>query len=403
MQSRPSNRHARSAHASLAPLPGERQNAEMHLMVHTPCQVNKLHLWFALGFNVKVFSTNMITWFGVSYNPHAVPGASLLATATADRLWFCGKNLSRVGFLLARTPSGTMTNSFSNPSACWQKLQSLSVLTKTSRRCTKRRKFNEMLRSHTVEKLLELVGRGRVDISCATDVARAVLRDGLEHETVEKLAALGNFGNSQPNAERDLHTWLNMFGLRIEPYTVHINVKVWFTRKYILRFAGWSKHIYLQKFQYTYVMFKYFQKSVSCSLCLKVNGLREVCMPIGVLLPHEVIHALATCDANHCFQEIFMGNLPAAQVAEFWRHVRGLSPWSSHPHLTSDGFSDFHKLIGVQFHVDGAEFYRDDECCCYSWSSIFATAGMVSDVMLYRFPMVLIHERHMQQPNAAWL
>ena len=83
-----------------------------------------------------------------------------------------------------------------------------------------------MLRSHTVDQLLELVGRGRVDISCATDVARAVLRDGFKHETLEKLAALGNFGDCQPNAERDLHTWLNMFGLHIEPYTVYVDLKV---------------------------------------------------------------------------------------------------------------------------------------------------------------------------------
>ena len=83
-----------------------------------------------------------------------------------------------------------------------------------------------MLRSHTVDQLLELVGRGRVDISCATDVARAVLRDGFKHETVEKLAALGNFGDSQPNAERDLHPWLNMYRLHSLPYTIFMDLKV---------------------------------------------------------------------------------------------------------------------------------------------------------------------------------
>lgn len=90
-----------------------------------------------------------------------------------------------------------------------------------------------MMQSHTVDQLLELVGRARVDISCATDIARAVLRDGLKHETVTKMAALGNFGDSQPNAERDLHTWLDVFGLHIEPYTIHINLKammIWYIR-----------------------------------------------------------------------------------------------------------------------------------------------------------------------------
>ena len=82
-----------------------------------------------------------------------------------------------------------------------------------------------MFQSHTVDQLLELVGRGRVDISCATDIARAVLKDGPRHATVDKLASLGNYGHSQPNAERDLHNWLNMFGLHLQPYTVFADLK----------------------------------------------------------------------------------------------------------------------------------------------------------------------------------
>lgn len=42
---------------------------------------------------------------------------------------------------------------------------------------------------------------------------------------------------------------------------------------------------------------------------LKVNGLREVRMPIGVLLPHEVLHALSGCNSL-TFHSIFFGNLP---------------------------------------------------------------------------------------------
>lgn len=96
------------------------------------------------------------------------------------------------------------------------------------------------------------------------------------------------------------------------------------------------------------------------------------------------------------------GNLWNDDVAKFWRHIRTLKPWQGHPHL-QDPHQDFSKLVGFQLHADGAEMFRDDECFCYSWSSIFASCGNISDVMLYRFPILLIQERHMQSPKVPQL
>lgn len=94
-------------------------------------------------------------------------------------------------------------------------------------RPSKRLKIEEMESSYTVDELLNLVGRGRIDISCATDIARAVLKDGIVNQRVEKLCSLGNWGLSQSNCERDLHTWLrNLFGLRLEPYHVVFDLEV---------------------------------------------------------------------------------------------------------------------------------------------------------------------------------
>ena len=93
-------------------------------------------------------------------------------------------------------------------------------------RCSKRRTIENMKKSHTVEQLLNLVGRGRIDVSCATDVARAILDDGVQHESINKVASLGCYGSSQSNAERDLHRWLkNHFGLCLQPYTIHLPLK----------------------------------------------------------------------------------------------------------------------------------------------------------------------------------
>jgi hypothetical protein len=88
-----------------------------------------------------------------------------------------------------------------------------------------------MAQSSTIDELLNLVGRGRIDITCATDIARAVMKDGVSNERVEKLSSLGNWGMSQSNCETDLHTWLrNLFGLRVQPYTIYIDLKAWDSR-----------------------------------------------------------------------------------------------------------------------------------------------------------------------------
>lgn len=100
------------------------------------------------------------------------------------------------------------------------------ILFALAARQAKHQKIEAMSHSHCVDSLLDLVGRGRVDISCATDVARAVLKDGVENDAVTKLASLGGFGSCQSNAERDLHRWLrNLFGLRLQPYNVYLDLK----------------------------------------------------------------------------------------------------------------------------------------------------------------------------------
>ena len=94
------------------------------------------------------------------------------------------------------------------------------------------------------------------------------------------------------------------------------------------------------------------------------------------------------------------GQLSGDDVSNFWNHVKSLEPWKEHPVL-KDNSVDLTKLIPVQLHADGAEMFRDDEYFCFSWSSAFASSGMIADVMLYRFPLLLIAERHMQQPEAS--
>ena len=113
-----------------------------------------------------------------------------------------------------------------------------------------RRKIEEMLWSNSVEQLLLLVGNGRIDISACTDVARAILQDGVEHETISKLAQLGAFGSSQSNAERDLHRWMkNLFGLSLQTYTVFLPLKVGWCLVQL-----WTWYFLLKGYIYIYVI-----------------------------------------------------------------------------------------------------------------------------------------------------
>lgn len=134
---------------------------------------------------------------------------------------------------------------------------------------------------------------------------------------------------------------------------------------------------------------------------LQVNGIKDARVPISVLLPHEVLHALASCDAAVVFKAIMYGGMSQNDVKKFWAHIKTLPPWATHPCLC---FGDLSKTIAVQLHADGAEMFRDDEYYCFSWSSAFSSfSGLISDVMLTRFPIMIVAERHMQQPEVSYL
>ena len=67
------------------------------------------------------------------------------------------------------------------------------------------------------------VGKGTCDVSYASDMARAMVRDGCAPQVVEQLAAIG--GKWDQNRERSLHTWLKgLYGLHIEPYYLKLQL-----------------------------------------------------------------------------------------------------------------------------------------------------------------------------------
>lgn len=225
--------------------------------------------------------------------------------------------------------------------------------------CRKRKRFEQYEESATVEKIQELVGKGKTSIASACELAGGVVSDHpLPHAAIKAFASLGTDGKHLNNSERDLHRWMkDLYGLRLQPYLI--------------------------------------------TLPLQVDTLRVEEIPTHILLPHEVLHAIATMEHREFFNSIFLGNMNDVSREEFWLHIKSLGPWRGHPVINSG--CDLKRLIGVSLHGDGAVMKRDDECFCWSFSSCFGSEGLIKDPLHLKFPIAIVPERFMLTKAASRL
>ena len=91
----------------------------------------------------------------------------------------------------------------------------------------KRKKLDAYAKTRTTEKLLSMVGRGRVSAAAAVDVALAIMEDcGDCPAAIAALASLGSHGAYPGNCERDLLKWLDcQFGFRVQPYPLTLRLQ----------------------------------------------------------------------------------------------------------------------------------------------------------------------------------
>lgn len=92
----------------------------------------------------------------------------------------------------------------------------------------KRQKLDAYDKSKTVEKLLSMVGRGRVSAAGAVDIAISIMEDckTVPPPAIAALASLGACGAYPGNAERDMLTWLDsQFGFQVQPYKITLQVQ----------------------------------------------------------------------------------------------------------------------------------------------------------------------------------
>lgn len=224
----------------------------------------------------------------------------------------------------------------------------------------KRQRVEDLASSKTVEKLTDLVGRGKMSVSGATELAQSIVSDHeLPHQAIRAFSSLGTNGAHPQNAERDLHRWLDrIYGCQLQPYTIKLGLQ------------------------------------------LDTTKVREV--PIRVLAPHEVLNALANMQSTFAFNSLLLGCLNDRERINFWEHVSGLAPWSNHEVLKDESVR-YDRLIGLTLHGDGAVMKRDDECFVWSFSSIFSSESLVKDPLLQKFPIAIIPERHMLSKEVAHL
>ena len=116
-------------------------------------------------------------------------------------------------------------------------------------------------------------------------------------------------------------------------------------------------------------------------------------------LPHEILHCLS--DHPTAFKSLLLGSLDERSIYSFWEHCRGLDAWSSHPIYNLDGDYPLHRTIPLCIHGDGAEIFREDEMFIYSLSSALGSFGCVQGILLFKFPFVIIPERHMRSASVS--
>ncbi|CAK9082764.1 unnamed protein product [Durusdinium trenchii] len=89
------------------------------------------------------------------------------------------------------------------------------------------------------------------------------------------------------------------------------------------------------------------------------------------------------------------GNHTANSILKFWHHVKTLPAFQHHDLVNSLSDDQLKKTIPFTVHADGCEFFSDQEFFAVSWSSSLGAAGAIKDVLLTKFPILVIAESHM--------
>ena len=103
------------------------------------------------------------------------------------------------------------------------------------------------------------------------------------------------------------------------------------------------------------------------------------------------------------FHSIMSGNHAGGSILNFWKHIKRLSAYQLHEPLHSLSEEELRRTIPFSIHVDGCEFYSDQEFLATSWSSAFSAGGMIKDILVTKFPIVVVAEGFMLEDEELYL
>lgn len=132
----------------------------------------------------------------------------------------------------------------------------------------------------------------------------------------------------------------------------------------------------------------------------QVGSRKVVDTPVKICLPHELIHCLAMTASPFVWSSIMLGHLDEESRRSFFSHISSLPPWTQHPVFQKPDI-DWSMLIPLCIHADGAQFYRNDENFVWSISPAFSVKGTLKDVMMFKYPVAVIPEKYMRDPDAS--
>lgn len=138
-----------------------------------------------------------------------------------------------------------------------------------------------------------------------------------------------------------------------------------------------------------------------CFLSREVDGIERM-EPVDayIVLPHELFHAVYQCSKDK-FQQMMTGYFSATAILQFWQQIKSLEDWSDHEIIHEMDDECLRRCIPITVHADGAEMFTNSEYYVWSWSSAFSAFGTISDCLMQKYPIAIVHTRYMEDPRVS--
>ena len=96
------------------------------------------------------------------------------------------------------------------------------------------------------------------------------------------------------------------------------------------------------------------------------------------------------------------GHFTCKGILEFWQQIKSLEAWSHHDIIHALDDESLSRCIPINIHADGAEMFTNSEYYVWSWSSALGAFGMLTDTLMQKYPIAIVHTRYMDDFHVSW-